>query len=67
MKTHTVKQGECLSSIAHRYGFKNAGLLYDHPDNEAFRKRRPDPAVIFPGDEIKIGSPDIFMEGAGRA
>jgi hypothetical protein len=54
MKTHIVKQGECLSSIAHRHGFKSAHLLYEHPDNEAFRKKRPDPAVIFPGDEVKI-------------
>jgi hypothetical protein len=57
MKTHIVKQGECLSSIAHRFGFKTARLLYEHPDNAEFRKKRPDPAVIFPGDEIKI--PDL--------
>lgn len=57
MRTHVVKQGECLSSIAHKLGFKSARQLYDHPDNADFRKKRPDPAVIFPGDEIKV--PDL--------
>jgi len=31
--------------------------LYNHPDNAAFRKKRPDPNRIFPGDSI---SPIFF-------
>jgi N-acetylmuramoyl-L-alanine amidase len=54
MKVHVVEQGECLSSIAHTYGFEHYKALYDHPDNADFRKQRPDPAVILPGDEIVV-------------
>jgi hypothetical protein len=32
MPKHTVAEGECLSSIAHRYGFFWK-TLWDHPEN----------------------------------
>lgn len=54
MRIHVVKQGECLSSIAYAYGFESYDLIYGHGDNAEFRKKRPDPAVILPGDEIAI-------------
>jgi N-acetylmuramoyl-L-alanine amidase len=53
-KTHTVKQGECLSSIAHAYGFPSYKDIYNHADNADFRKMRPNPNLIYPGDEIHI-------------
>jgi putative peptidoglycan binding protein len=57
MRVHVVKQGECLSSIAHAHGFGSYKAIYEHADNAEFRKKRPDPAVILPGDEITI--PDV--------
>ncbi len=60
-KTHKVKQGECLSSIAKRYGFSNWRVIYDHPENADFRKKRPNPNVIAPGDKIHI--PDKAQKG----
>ncbi len=51
---HTVKQGECLTSIAKLYGFSNYRTIYAHPQNADFRKKRPNPNVIYPGDEIFI-------------
>ncbi len=54
---HIVQQGENLSSIARQYGFTSWRSVYDHPDNASFRQRRPNPHVIFPGDEIIIPSP----------
>jgi N-acetylmuramoyl-L-alanine amidase len=48
-KVHVVKQGECLSSIAHVYGFSSYRAIYEPPDNAAFRSKRADPAVILPG------------------
>lgn len=51
---HIVEQGEYLALIARRYRFADWRLIYDHPDNEAFRAKRPDPDVIFPGDVIAI-------------
>jgi N-acetylmuramoyl-L-alanine amidase len=52
--THRVSQGECLSSIAARHGFTDWRAIYDHADNAALRKKRPNPNVLFPGDEVVI-------------
>lgn len=54
MTTHTVLPGECLASIAERYGFTNPWVIYDHPANEALRSARPDPNVLLAGDEVVI-------------
>lgn len=53
-KSHIVQQGECLSKIAARYGFVDWRFLYEHPVNSALRRKRPNPNVLFPGDEIRI-------------
>ncbi len=52
--THVVAQGECLSLIAWNYGFTDWRTVYDHPGNAAFRAKRPNPNVIYPGDELYI-------------
>jgi hypothetical protein len=54
MTIHRVAKGESLWSIAREYGFLNWRALYDHPDNAAFRKLRPNPAYIVPGDLLVI-------------
>jgi hypothetical protein len=54
MPKHIVKQGECLSSIAARHGFGDWKKIYDDPQNAAFRKKRPNPNLLFPGDEVFI-------------
>ncbi len=51
---HTVQQGECLSSIARRYGFSRYQTIYDHPENTELKRRRPNPNVIYPGDVLFI-------------
>ncbi len=51
---YTVQQGECLSSIAKQYGFPDYATLYRHPENAAFRKKRPNPNIICPGDTLFI-------------
>lgn len=56
---HVVKQGDCLYRIARQYGFSDWRTIYDHPDNEGFRTKRPDPNVIYPGDEIHIPDPEL--------
>jgi Putative peptidoglycan binding domain len=55
--THTVLQGECLSSIAHDFGFGDWHVIYDHPQNASFKTKRPNPNLIYPGDELFI--PDL--------
>jgi hypothetical protein len=58
MSTHTVNQGECFTQIAERYGFRDYRTLYDHPDNAALKKARPNPNVLLPGDVVKIPDKD---------
>jgi hypothetical protein len=51
---HVVKKGECLSSIAKQYRFSDWRRIYDHPDNAAFKAKRPNPDLIYPGDVVMI-------------
>lgn len=54
MPTHVVRQGDCLTKIAAAYGFPDYRVIYDHPENAAFKEKRPNPHVIKPGDRIFI-------------
>ena len=51
---HVVKQGECLTRIAARYGFGDYRVIYDHPANTEFKRKRPNPNLIFPEDRVVI-------------
>lgn len=53
MPSHTVQQGECLSSIAKQYGF-GADTLWNHADNKALREKRRSPNVLYVGDVVFI-------------
>ena len=55
MKSYTVKQGECLITIAAENGFGgNWQALYEHEVNADLRKKRPDPFCLMPGDIVNI-------------
>jgi N-acetylmuramoyl-L-alanine amidase len=54
MSDYTVRQGDCLFSIAKDHGFSDWRTIYDHPNNAEFRRLRPDPNLIFPGDVLFI-------------
>ena len=56
--THIVRKGECLSSIAAHYGLSSWQKIYDHPRNAAFRKKRPNPNLIYVGDALFIPDKD---------
>jgi N-acetylmuramoyl-L-alanine amidase len=62
MRIHIVKQGECLSSIAKKYGFASWRTIYDHPDNAELKRCRPNPDILYPGDEIRIPEKDPGTE-----
>ena len=51
---YTVKQGDYLAKIAKEQGFGDWKIIYDHPKNKAFKEKRPDPNILFPGDELYI-------------
>ena len=51
---HTVEQGEYLASIAKDYGFSDSRVIYDHPQNAELKKKRPNPNILLPGDQLFI-------------
>jgi hypothetical protein len=57
---YKVQQGECLISIAQKFGIVDWRTIYDHPENEAFKELRQNPNMICAGDEVYIPG----LEGA---
>ena len=51
---YTVQRGDSLSAIAKRNGLRSWKEIYNDPENADFRKRRPNPNLIFPGDIVMI-------------
>ena len=54
---YTVQRGDNLSIIARRHGLRSWRDIYFHPENEAFRRLRPNPNLIYAGDVVLI--PDV--------
>jgi hypothetical protein len=54
---YTVKKGDSLSRIAARHGLPSWRIVYNSPENAVFRRRRPNPNLIQPGDELIL--PDL--------
>ena len=50
---YTIRSGDTLSAIARAHGI-TWQQLYNHPDNAAFRRRRPNPNLIYPGDVVMV-------------
>ncbi len=50
---HRVQAGECVSSIADRYG-QTADAIWSHANNEGLKDLRPDPNVLAPGDRVFV-------------
>jgi hypothetical protein len=53
---HAVEQGECISSIASRYGFAPR-TLWDEGANAGLKRERGDPNILYPGDVVHV--PDL--------
>ena len=67
MPMYTVAQGDCLSSIALHHGYADWRKIYNHADNADFRRLRPNPNCIYPGDSIYIPETDTRTESAPSA
>jgi len=65
MPTYIVQDGDCLASIAKQAGFADWHTIYDDSHNADFRKLRPDPNVICPGDELFIPDKEAKTDSKG--
>ena len=61
MAQHTVKQGDCIMSIAEDCGFFWE-TLWNHPDNAQLKTLRKDPNILFPGDVVTIPDKTVKFE-----
>lgn len=61
MTVHVVRQGECLETIAPRYGW-DPQALWDAPENSALVEQRGDPNCLRPGDRLEVPSPRLREE-----
>jgi hypothetical protein len=52
--SHTVNDGDCMSSLAARYGFGSYKTIYDDKANDALRKNRPSPNLLAAGDVVSV-------------
>ncbi|WP_437738325.1 peptidoglycan-binding protein [Sorangium sp. So ce1335] len=66
MPSHIVHQGECLSSIAKRYGFADPMVIWtDAANKELHDLRGGDANVLYPGDVVVI--PERGAAASGQA
>lgn len=59
MPWHTVQQGEWIASIAKQYRFHDWHKIYDHSENSDLRRNRPDPHLLYPGDQVFVPPLDV--------
>ena len=53
MPEHVVRQGDCISSIADRYGLFWQ-TIWNHGQNSQLRQERRNPNVLYPGDVVFV-------------
>jgi hypothetical protein len=54
MAIYTIQQGDYVARVAFQHGFRSYLTIYDDGANAAFREKRPNPDILFPGDQLTI-------------
>ncbi len=57
-ENYVIRQGDCLSSLAHGRGFLWE-TIWEHPNNSAPRRKRKDPNILLPGDILFIPEKEL--------
>ncbi len=57
MLEYIVKQGDCINSIAFKFGFFPK-TIWDHTKNASLKELRKDPSILFEGDRVFIPEKD---------
>jgi hypothetical protein len=52
--SHVAQQGECITRIADRYGFRDYRTIYENAANADLRSKRPNAHLLHPGDVVVI-------------
>lgn len=65
MAVYEVKQGDHLSSIARKFGFRDIHTIWNDPENADLKNLRVNPNVLFPGDQIIIPDKQAKTESRG--
>lgn len=55
MPIHIIRPGECITSVAARYGVSPQALWQQNPE---LRAQRESPSVLNPGDRVNVPEPD---------
>lgn len=55
---YIVQRGDCLFSLAARAGIPYQRIA-QHPDNQELMRKRPNPSMLLPGDELTIPALEI--------
>jgi hypothetical protein len=58
----SIRQGDCLASLALARGF-DPQTLWDHPGNAALKELRHSPQALLPGDQLEIPALEEREEG----
>jgi hypothetical protein len=58
-QNYVVQQGDHLPSIADQFGFFTYETIWNHPQNADLKKRRGNPNVLLPGDQLFIPDKEI--------